>query len=62
MLTCLFLLTEDARHGIGILQGGNHLETAETSEHRRFHWRYTKSFAICLGVDAEWDINGVRQQ
>src|ERR1700753_3455308 len=43
----------DACWHIGVLQGGDHVETSETSEYCSLHWRYSRSFAICIGVDAQ---------
>ena len=37
------------------------MEKIETPEHRCFHWCHAKSFAICLGMDAEWNLNGLHQ-
>lgn len=38
------------------------MEEVKTSEYRGFHWRYTRSFSNCLGMDAERNINGLRQR
>ena len=52
---------EGGRLYIGILQGSNHVEEAETSQCRSFRRRHEKSLTIYIGVDAEWDPNRVRQ-
>ena len=44
-----------------VFQGGRHLEKVKASEHRPFHRRYNKPFASCLGVDAEWNSDGVHR-
>ena len=45
-----------------VFQRGRHLEKAKTSEHRPFHRRYNKPFASCLGVDAEWNSDGIHRE
>ena len=45
-----------------VLQGGDHVEKVETSKCCRLHWRCAKSLAICLGVDAEWNLDGLCQR
>ena len=45
-----------------ILQRGRYTEKAEAPEHRPFHRRYNKSFANHLGVDAQRNFGGVRQE
>src|ERR1700753_2784972 len=46
---------------IGVLQGSDHVETFETSEYCSLHRRYTRSFAIRIRVDAEWNSNRISQ-
>ena len=46
-------LLNDTSWHIGILQGGDHVETIETSEYCSLHRRYGKSLAIYIGVDVE---------
>ena len=38
------------------------MEKVEASEYRSVYRRHTRSFAICVRVDAEWRLNGVPQQ
>lgn len=45
-----------------ILQRGRYVETAKAPKPRPFHWRYNKSFANYLGVDAEWNSDGVYRE
>ena len=47
---------------IGVLQGSGRMEKVEASEYRSVYRRHTRSFAICVRVDAEWRLNGVPQQ
>ena len=63
--TCIayrFHVTElDTCWHVGVLQGGDHVETFETSEYCSLHRRHAGSFAICIGVDAEWNSNRISQ-
>ena len=52
---------KEANLHIGILQGSNYVEEAETSQCRSFRRRHEKSPAIYIRVDAKWDPNRVRQ-
>ena len=45
-----------------VFQRGRHLEKVKASEHRPFHRRYNKPFASCLGVDAEWNSDGIHRE
>ena len=47
---------------IGILQGSNHVEKAETSEYCSFHWCYAKLHAIRVRMDAERNTAGICQR
>lgn len=42
-------------------QGGCRLEKANAPKHHPFHWRHNRSVVDCLGVDAERNSAGVRQ-
>ena len=52
---------EGGQRYIGVLQGSNYVEEAETSERRSFRRCHEKPLTIYIRVDAEWDPNGVRQ-
>ena len=52
-------LLNDTSWHIGVLQGSNHVETIQTSEYCSLDRHYAKSFAICIGVDAEWNYNRI---
>lgn len=45
-----------------ILQRGRYVETVKAPERRPFHRRYNKSFTNYLGVDAEWNSDGVYRE
>lgn len=44
---------------VDVLQGSDHVEKVGTSKRCCFHRSYASSPAICLGMDAEWDLNRV---
>ena len=52
-------LLNDTRWHIGVLQGSNYVETIQTSEYCSLDRHYAKSFAICIGVDVEWNYNRI---
>ena len=52
-------LLNDTRWHVGVLQGGDHVEMVETSEYRSLHRRYARSFAVCIGMDAERNSNRI---
>lgn len=45
-----------------IFQRGCLVEKVEASKHRSVHWHFNKTFAICVGVHAKRDSDGVRQE
>lgn len=58
-----FLLTEDRPVGaVVVLQRGRRVETIKTPKRRPFPWRYEQAFTVCVGVDAKWDFNPLRQE
>jgi len=38
------------------------MEEAKAPKHRLFHWRYDKTFANRVRVDAEWNSDQVRRE
>jgi len=47
---------------IVILQGGRRVETVKAPKCCPFPWCYKQTFTICVGVDAEWHFNALRQE